>query len=137
MVKISFSAHPMLLGFEQIDRLVEKAIKAGSDSYPPYNIEKENEERYKISLAVAGFVNKDLSVSVEENQLIIIGHQKDLALEKVFVHRGISNRQFQKTFIMADGVEVESAELVSGLLNIYLIRKRLQQLKRNIEILEK
>ena len=127
----------MLLGFEQIDRLVEKAIKAGSDSYPPYNIEKENEEQYKISLAVAGFVNKDLSVSVEENQLIIIGHQKDLALEKVFVHRGISNRQFQKTFIMADGVEVESAELVSGLLNIYLIRKRLQQLKRNIEILEK
>ena len=137
MVKISFSAHPMLLGFEQIDRLVEKAIKAGSDSYPPYNIEKENEEQYKISLAVAGFINKDLSVSVEENHLIIIGHQKDLALEKVFVHRGISNRQFQKTFIMADGVEVESAELVSGLLNIYLIRKRLQQLKRNIEILEK
>ena len=134
MTKFSFATHPNLLGFEEIDRLVDRAIKTGNDSYPPYNIEQSNQNVYNISIAVAGFKLQDLSVAVEESTLVIRGDAQETSVNKVYIHRGIARRQFKKTFVMAEGVEVECAELANGLLNISLIRKRLKPIVRIIDI---
>ncbi len=137
MARLSFAAHPFLLGFEQIDRLVEKTIKTGNDGFPPYNIELSDENNYKITLAVAGFSEEELGVTLEERQLIITGKQSDKGNEATFIHRGIAARHFQKNFVLADGVEIEGAELEKGLLHIFLARKILEPKVKSIKITEK
>ena len=122
---------PFLLGFERIERLLERTAKA--DAYPPYNIEHTDEDRLKITLAVAGFKAEDLGVSVEDNQLVIRGRLTD-PKDKTFLHRGIASRQFQRSFVLAEGIEVLSAELRNGLLTIELERPRDQSVVRTIPI---
>ena len=122
---------PFLLGFEHIERLLERTAKA--DSYPPYNIEHTDENRLKITLAVAGFKAEDLSVNVEDNQLVIRGRMTD-PQDKTFLHRGIASRQFQRSFVLAEGIEVLGAELRHGLLTIALERPRHQSVVRTIPI---
>src|SRR5882724_7516388 len=122
---------PFLLGFEHIERLLERTAKA--DSYPPDNIEHTDENRLKITLAVAGFNAEDLSVSVEDNQLVIRGKVTD-PQDKTFLHRGIASRQFQRSFVLAEGIEVLGAELHHGLLTIELERPPQQNVVRTIPI---
>ncbi|MFO7856360.1 MAG: Hsp20 family protein, partial [Paracoccaceae bacterium] len=111
MSRMTFASHPFLLGFEQLDRLVERTAKTSSDGYPPYNIEQRGDGAYRITLAVAGFREEDLSVTVEDRQLVIRGRQSEDEAERVFLHRGIAARQFQKSFVLAEGMECEAASL--------------------------
>ncbi|MCJ8138749.1 Hsp20 family protein [Falsirhodobacter halotolerans] len=120
MTKLSFGAHPHLLGFEQLERLVERTSK--TDGYPPFNIEAVADNAYRITLAVAGFADADLSITVEDRQLVIRGRQADETVPRVFLHRGIAGRAFQRSFVLADGVEVAGAELKHGLLHVDLKR---------------
>ena len=99
MTKISFASHPFLLGFEQLDRLVERTAKTGNEGYPPYNIEQSSDTAYRITLAVAGFCDDDLSITLEDSQLVIRGRQVDNSEGKVFLHHGIAARQFQRSFV--------------------------------------
>lgn len=122
MTKLSFGAHPFLLGFEQLERLVERTAKSGAEGYPPFNIEAVTDQAYRISLAVAGFREDDLSITVEDRQLVIRGRQGDEAEGRVFLHRGIASRAFQRSFVLADGVEVAGAHMEHGLLHIDLRR---------------
>ena len=122
MTKVTFASHPYLLGFEQLDRLVERTAKAGNDGYPPYNIEQRGEGAYRITLALAGFGEDDISITVENNQLVVRGRQADDAAGRVFLHRGIAARQSQRSFVLADGVEVSGAQLEHGLLHVDLAR---------------
>ena len=112
---------PFLLGFEHLERLLERTTKAAGDGYPPYNIEESGPDRLKITLAVAGFGREELGITVEENQLVIRGKQTESA-DRTFLHRGIAARQFQRAFVLAEGIEVTSAELENGLLSISLAR---------------
>ena len=134
MARISFAAHPFLLGFEQIDRLLEKTIKSRNDGFPPYNIELSDDSHYKITLAVAGFSEEELSIALEERQLIITGKQIDKVNHNTYIYRGIAARHFQKTFVLADGVEVSGASLQKGLLNVFLLRKNLVPKVKKIKI---
>ena len=111
MTKLSFGAHPFLLGFEQLERLVERTAKSGAEGYPPFNIEAVSENAYRITLAVAGFREEDLSITVEDRQLVLRGRQADDVGERVFLHRGIAARAFQRSFVLADGVEVAGAAM--------------------------
>lgn len=120
MTKLSFGGHPHLLGFEQLERLVERTAKT-SEGYPPFNIEAVDENAYRITLAVAGFRDADLSITVEDRQLVIRGRQQEEA-ERVYLHRGIAGRAFQRSFVLAEGVEVAGADLDHGLLHIDLRR---------------
>ncbi len=122
MTKLTLGSHPFLLGFEQLERMVERTAKTGNDGYPPFNIEQSSEHRYRITLAVAGFYEDDLSITVEERQLMIRGRQPDEGDDRVFLHRGIAARQFQRTFLLADGVEVSGASMENGLLHVDLKR---------------
>ncbi len=122
MTKLTFGAHPYLLGFEQLERLVERTAKTASEGYPPFNIEAVAENVYRITLAVAGFRDEDLAITVEDRQLVIRGRQAEDSGERVFLHRGIAARAFQRSFVLADGVEVAGASLDHGLLNIDLRR---------------
>ena len=122
MTKLTLATHPFLLGFEQLERLVERTVKSGNDGYPPYNIEQTSERSYRITLAVAGFQDDDLSITVEDNQLVIRGRQQDDGDGRVFLHRGIAARQFQRSFVLADGVDVGEAAMENGLLHIDLTR---------------
>jgi HSP20 family molecular chaperone IbpA len=122
MTKLTFGAHPYLLGFEQLERLVERTAKSGAEGYPPYNIEAVSENAYRITLAVAGFREEDLAITVEDRQLVIRGRQAEEEGERVFLHRGIAARAFQRSFVLADGVEVAGAGMEHGLLNIDLRR---------------
>lgn len=122
MTKLALGAHPFLLGFDQLERLVERTAKSGNDGYPPFNIEQSSEHAYRITLAVAGFAETDLVITVEDRQLVIRGKQANDASERVFLHRGIASRQFQKAFVLADGVDVNGATLENGLLHIDLVR---------------
>ena len=122
MTKLTFGAHPYLLGFEQLERLVERTAKTASEGYPPFNIEAVAENVYRITLAVAGFRDEDLAITVEDRQLVIRGRQAEDSGERMFLHRGIAARAFQRSFVLADGVEVAGANLDHGLLNIDLRR---------------
>lgn len=122
MTKITLGAHPFLLGFDQLERLVERTAKSGNDGYPPYNIEQASENRYRITLALAGFQEEDLSITVENRQLVIRGRQRDDTEGQVFLHRGIATRQFQRSFVLADGVDVSGAIMENGLLHVDLKR---------------
>lgn len=124
MTKLSFGAHPFLLGFEQLERLVERTAKSGAEGgYPPYNIEAVSENAYRITLAVAGFREEDLAITVEERQLVVRGRMGEDGQERVFLHRGIAARAFQRSFVLADGVEVGGAHMEHGLLHIDLRRQ--------------
>ncbi len=122
MTKLSFGSHPYLLGFEQLERLVERTAKTAGEGYPPFNIEAVAENAYRITLAVAGFREADLAITVEDRQLVVRGRQAEEAGERVFLHRGIGARAFQRAFVLADGVEVAGAALEHGLLHIDLHR---------------
>jgi HSP20 family molecular chaperone IbpA len=134
MTRVSFASHPFLLGFEELDRLVERTVKSGNEGYPPYNIEQLAERAYRITLAVAGFAEADLSITVEDNQLVIRGRQADDSAERVFLHRGIAARQFQKQFVLAEGVEVAGATMENGLLHVDLARTPPEQVVQTITI---
>jgi HSP20 family molecular chaperone IbpA len=121
MTKLSFGTHPFLLGFEQLERLVERTAKT-AEGYPPFNIEAVADNAYRITLAVAGFHEEDLSITVEDRQLVVRGRQGEEAGERVFLHRGIASRAFQRSFVLADGVEVAGASMEHGLLHIDLKR---------------
>lgn len=122
MTKLTFGAHPYLLGFEQLERLVERTAKTAAEGYPPFNIEAVSENAYRITLAVAGFREEDLAITVEDRQLVVRGRQGEDTTDRVFLHRGIAARAFQRSFVMADGVEVAGANLEHGLLHIDLRR---------------
>jgi HSP20 family molecular chaperone IbpA len=131
--------HPLLLGFEDIERMLERIAKASGDGYPPYNIERVapsdgESERIRIVLAVAGFSRDQLEVFVEDNQLTIRGKQDSIEKERVFLHRGIAARQFERSFVLADGLTVLSAELDSGLLVIDIMRPEAVRRINKIEI---
>lgn len=122
MTKLSFGAHPFLLGFDQLERLVERTAKAGNEGYPPFNIEQSGENAYRITLAVAGFREEDLAITVEERQLLVRGRQGEEDAGRIYLHRGIAARAFQRSFVLAEGVEVAGAALENGLLHIDLKR---------------
>lgn len=111
-------ASPMFLGFDHLEQMLERAAKTASDGYPPYNIEQISQTTLRISLAVAGFVMDDLHITQEDNQLVIRGRQMDDTQGRTFLHRGIAARQFQKAFVLAEGIEVGDAWLDNGLLHI-------------------
>ncbi|MEZ5796072.1 MAG: Hsp20 family protein [Paracoccaceae bacterium] len=134
MTKLTFGAHPFLLGFEQLERLVERTAKSGAEGYPPYNIEAVSENAYRITLAVAGFREDDLSITVEDRQLVIRGRQADDTGDRVFLHRGIAARAFQRSFVLADGVEVAGASMEHGLLNVDLRRNVPETVVQTIRI---
>lgn len=139
MTKLTFGAHPFLLGFEQLERLVERTAKTASEGYPPFNIEATSENTYRISLAVAGFHDDDLAITVEDRQLVVRGRQGEDRLgddgqERVFLHRGIAARAFQRSFVMAEGVEVAGAHLDHGLLHIDLRRSVPDTIVQTIKI---
>jgi HSP20 family molecular chaperone IbpA len=122
MTKLALGTHPFLLGFEQLERLVERTAKSGNEGYPPYNIEQTSENSYRITLAVAGFAMEDLAITVEDNALVIRGRQVDDSEGRIFLHRGIAARQFQRSFVLADGVDVGEALIENGFLHVDLNR---------------
>ncbi|MFC6790804.1 Hsp20 family protein [Methylobacterium komagatae] len=131
--------HPFLLGFDEIEQALDRVSKAAGDGYPPYNIERlarteQEPERLRITLAVAGFTRGQLDVMLEENQLVVRGRQVD-DRERHFLHRGIAARQFQRVFLLADGMEVLGADLSNGLLSIDLVRPEPERVVRRIDIL--
>ncbi len=134
MTKLTLGSHPHLLGFEQLERLLERTAKSGNEGYPPYNIEQTSERSYRITLAVAGFAEADLSITVEDRQLVIRGRQTDDSDERVYLHRGIAARQFQRTFVLADGVEVGEAIMENGLLHVDLTRAAPETVVQTINI---
>lgn len=134
MTKLTLGSHPFLLGFDQLERLVERTAKADSNGYPPYNIEQVSDHAFRITLAVAGFREADLSITLEDRQLVIRGRQTEDGAERVFLHRGIAARQFQRSFVLADGVEVAGACVEHGLLHIDLKRAVPESVVRKIEI---
>ena len=134
MTKLTLGAHPYLLGFEQLERLVERTAKSGNDGYPPYNIEQTSERSYRITLAVAGFSEDDLQITVEDSSLVIRGRQSDDSDGRIFLHRGIAARQFQRSFVLADGVDVGEAVMENGLLHVHLTRKLPETVVQTIKI---
>ena len=134
MTKLSLGAHPYMLGFEQLERLLERSAKSGNEGYPPFNIEQTSENSYRITLAVAGFSESDLSVTVEDRQLVIRGRQADEGDARVYLHRGIAARQFQRSFVLADGVEVGAAIMENGLLHVDLTRAEPDRVVQTIRI---
>ena len=125
---------PLFLGFDHLEQMLERASKNSSDGYPPYNIEQTGPAGLRISLAVAGFTMDDLQITQEDNQLVIRGRQTDDTQGRVFLHRGIAARQFQRAFVMAEGIEVKGAWLDNGLLHIDLARPQPESKVRHIEI---
>jgi len=134
MTRVSGFNSPLLLGFDHFERLLDRVQKSQADSYPPYNIEQLGETRLRITLAVAGFTLDDLSVSVEESQLVIRGRQVPEEDDRVFLHRGIAARQFQRAFVLAEGMEIVGAQLSNGLLHVDLDRPLPQPQVRRITI---
>ena len=134
MTRVSVFNSPLMVGFEQFERALDRVAKTSSDGYPPYNIERLNDDHLRIVLAVAGFRRDEIQVQVNANQLGIRGKQIDDTAERVFLHRGIAARQFQKAFVLADGLEVVGAYLADGLLTIDLNRPEPKEQVRTIPI---
>ncbi len=136
MQRVSVFSAPFLLGFDTFEERIDRLARA-ADGYPPYNIERtldaDGTERFVISIAVAGFAQSDLDVVQEDNQLLVRGRQQDDA-ERQFLHRGIAARQFQRSFLLADGVTVQDAMLEHGMLTISVIRPKAEKRARRIEI---
>ncbi|MGB7099959.1 MAG: Hsp20 family protein [Xanthobacteraceae bacterium] len=139
MSRVSSLSSPFLLGFDEIERVLDRVSKA-ADGYPPYNIERvgrdaDSPERLRITLAVAGFTRDQLDVTLEESQLVIRGRQQD-DKSRQYLHRGIAARQFQRSFVLAEGMEVLNADLKNGLLSIDLIRPQPERIVKSISIKE-
>jgi HSP20 family molecular chaperone IbpA len=135
MSRVPLFSSPLLLGFDQLERTLERLAK-NAEGYPPYNIERIGENGLRITLAVAGFTSDDLVIELVENQLSVRGKQTD-DTTRVYLHRGIAARQFQRTFVLADGMEVQGADLRNGLLAIDLIRPESERIVRSITITER
>lgn len=138
MTRMSTLNSPFLLGFDDIERALDRVTRSASDGYPPYNIERlpkcePTPERLRITLAVAGFTREQLEVTLEENQLVIRGRQQD-DKERQYLHRGIAARQFQRAFLLADGMRVMGADLSNGLLSVDLVRPEPERVIRKIDI---
>jgi len=133
MSRLTLFNSPLLLGFDHFERALDRVSKTAADGYPPYNIEQTGENALRITLAVAGFSMGDLAVQIENNQLVVRGKQSD-DKERVYLHRGIAARQFQRSFVLAEGIEVAGAWLDNGLLNIDLIRPVVEPQVRTVEI---
>lgn len=140
MSRLSLLNSPLLLGFDQFERTLERVAKASTEGYPPYNIERIGEDRLRITLAVAGIPMERLEVRHEANQLTVFGRtaeesgHDDSGPEHVFLHRGIAARAFQRSFVIAEGIEIDGAELDNGLLHINLVRPTPRRTVRTIEI---
>lgn len=134
MTKLTLASYPHMLGFEQLERVLERNAKSGNEGYPPFNIEQTSERSYRITLAVAGFSEEDLSITVEDRQLVIRGRQSDDSEGRVFLHRGIAGRQFQRSFVLADGVEVGEALMENGLLHVDLTQAKPETVVQTINI---
>ena len=137
MSRMSVFNSPFLLGFDQFERTIDRISKLSSDSYPPYNIEQISPNSLRITIAVAGFNKKDLDISLEGNQLQIRGSRVDNDAERIFIHRGIATRQFQRNFILAEGIEVKEASMDNGLLSIDLTQPLNNEESKKIEIKDK
>lgn len=133
MTRLSVLNSPFLLGFEHVERTLDRISKHAGEGYPPYNIEQVGEDRLRITLAVAGFSRSDLNVQVDDNQLVIRGKQADDP-NRIYLHRGIAARQFQRSFVLVEGIEVVAAELDNGLLTIDLHRPMPEVRVRTVEI---
>ena len=139
MSRIAGFSSPFMLGFDELERVFDRATKSANEGYPPYNIERlkpsasTTSDTLRITLAVAGFSEDELDVAVEENQLTITGKQID-DKERIFLHRGIAARQFQRAFVLAEGMEVETAQLNNGLLEIDLVRLQPERIVKKISI---
>lgn len=138
MSRVPSLSSPFLLGFDEVERALGRVAKAASEGYPPYNIERiarngEEPERLRITLAVAGFSRDQLEITLEENQLVIRGRQVE-DRDRQYLHRGIAARQFQRAFLLADGLEVLGADLANGLLSIDLVRPEAERIVRRIDI---
>jgi HSP20 family molecular chaperone IbpA len=133
MTRLSVFNSPLLLGFDHFERALDRVSKVAADGYPPYNVEQTGDNALRITLAVAGFAMDDLNIRVEDNQLVVRGKQTD-DKERLYLHRGIAARQFQRSFVLAEGIEVAGAWLDSGLLHIDLVRPSLESRVRTIEI---
>ena len=134
MARMSLFNSPLLLGFDRFEEALERVSKSPADGYPPYNVEQTGPDSLRITLAVAGFDEKDLSIQVEDRQLVIRGRQSEDAAGRVYLHRGIAARQFQRSFVLADGIEVLSARLEAGLLSIDLAKPQVERTVRKIAI---
>lgn len=134
MTKLSFGAHPWLLGFDQLERLVERTAKTGAEGYPPYNIEQSAPDEFRITLAVAGFAEADLALTLEDRALVVRGRQAEDDSARAFLHRGIAARAFQRSFVLAEGVSIAGARLENGLLHITLRRARTEPVVQTIPI---
>lgn len=133
MTRLSLFNSPLLLGFDHFEQALDRISKTAADGYPPYNVEQTSDNRLRITVAVAGFSASDLQVQVEDNQLVIRGKQKN-DKDRIYLHRGIAARQFQRSFVLAEGIEVTDASLDNGLLHIDLERPVTQPQVRTIEI---
>lgn len=134
MSKLTLASYPHLLGFEQLERLLERSSKTGNEGYPPFNIEQTSDRSYRITLAVAGFAESNLAITVEDRQLVIRGRQSDDGEGRIYLHRGIAARQFQRMFVLADGVEVGEAIMENGLLHVDLTRAAPETVVQTISI---
>jgi HSP20 family molecular chaperone IbpA len=139
MVRVAALSSPFLLGFDEIERALDKVSKTASDGYPPYNIERNAPlgsapEMLRITLAVAGFEQDQIEVTLEENQLFIRGRQQE-DKTRCYLHRGIAARQFQRSFLLAEGMQVLGAEMANGLLSIDLARPQQDRMVRKINVL--
>eukprot|EP01025_Chloroclados_australasicus_P054369 TRINITY_DN6440_c2_g1_i2.p3 TRINITY_DN6440_c2_g1~~TRINITY_DN6440_c2_g1_i2.p3 ORF type:complete len:143 (-),score=25.76 TRINITY_DN6440_c2_g1_i2:137-565(-) len=141
MTRMAGFSSPLLLGFDEIERMLDRVTKTANDGYPPYNIERiaaqdDQAEMLRITLAVAGFAQDDLDITIEKNQLTIRGRQKEEE-DREYLHRGIAARQFQRSFVLAEGIEIAGAELENGLLSINLTRREPERIVRTIHIAAK
>ncbi|MGO8865081.1 MAG: Hsp20 family protein [Alphaproteobacteria bacterium] len=134
MPRLTLFNSPLLLGFDHFEQALERVSKAAADGYPPYNIEQIGEDGLRITLAVAGFSESELSIQLEDNQLVIRGKQAEEEGERVYLHRGIAARQFQRSFVLADGIEVVRAYLDNGLLHVELSRRPAANRVRTVKI---
>jgi HSP20 family molecular chaperone IbpA len=133
MSRLSLFNSPLLLGFDHFERALDRVSKVSSDGYPPYNVEQIGADALRITLAVAGFSTGDLSITIEDNQLVVRGKQSD-DTQRVYLHRGIAARQFQRSFVLAEGIDVRSARLDNGLLHIDLVRPEVESRVRTVAI---
>lgn len=134
MPRMSAFNSPFLLGFDQLEQILDNVAKNSGEGYPPYNIEQPDEVTIRISVAVAGFTREDLDISLESSQLIIRGKQSDDTSERTYLYRGIAARQFVRKFVLADGMEVKDAHMEHGLLHVDLVRPEPQTITRQINI---
>jgi len=133
MTRLSLFNSPLLLGFDEIERTLDAIAKSGGDGYPPYNIEQTGESSLRIALAVAGFASNQLEIQLQDNRLTIRGRQGE-ENGRAYLHRGIAARQFQRSFVLAEGIEVAKATLDNGLLNVDLVRRPVERPVRTIPI---